>query len=219
MNDWITLYSEFGKLIRPIGIRKKFYKDQSVFSEMEPYSGFFEVTSGIFKLYSLNTNGREATLKIFFPGELIATPPMFQDEEESVYPANCQSLQEGELILYPRDKFLSILLQNPRALFLFSAVTVEYLTYFRQKIVENAFFSVRDKILTYLIESGGSQAYVSLPIAKQQLASLIGSTPESVSRAFRSLIEDGIIREREDSYIVIREAPALSARHFYEFKR
>ncbi|TGK05206.1 Crp/Fnr family transcriptional regulator [Leptospira langatensis] len=206
VDPWSEIRREFENEIRSIGIPKKFRKGELIFEEKKPYQGFFEIISGMFKVFSLNQDGKEAILKVFSPGELIASHPIFQSKEPCIYPGFCEALKDGELIYYPRKEFVSFLTENNRALFLFSSAVVEHLNYFRKKMMENLFLSVKDRIVTFLLESGADQGFVSLPVTKYQLASLIGTTPESVSRAFRSLIEDCLIEEKGSSYHVLRKS-------------
>ncbi len=199
-NHWQIIVEEFSPQICSIGIRRKFKKRDLIFRETEVYRGFFTVISGIYKVYCLNKDGREAILRICTPGEVIMAHPIFHTKENCMYPAFCEALQDGELFYYPKEDFTSFLLKNTRALFLFSALTVEHLNYFRKKMIENLFLSVKDRILGFLNELGAKEKFISLPITKQQLSSLLGTTPESVSRAFRLLLEESILEERGDFY-------------------
>lgn len=204
-DHWVEIQKEFPNELASIGIRKKIIKGEVVFGERDPYDGFFEILSGIFKVYSLSQDGKEAILKVFYPGELIASHPIFQPNEPCFYPAFCEALKDGELIYYPKREFTSFLFENTKALYLFSAVTIQHLNYFRKKLVENLHLSVKDRILNFLKECGASEEFIILPITKNQLASLIGTTPESVSRAFRSLLDECILEEKDSSYRIIKE--------------
>ncbi|WP_100706228.1 Crp/Fnr family transcriptional regulator [Leptospira hartskeerlii] len=203
-DHWAEIQREFPNELSSIGIPKRISKGQVVFGERDPYDGFFEIVSGIFKVYSLSHEGKEAILKVFYPGELIASHPIFQPQEPCFYPAFCEALKDGELLYYPKREFTSFLFDNTRALYLFSAVTIQHLNYFRKKLVENLHLSVKDRILNFLRECGASQEFITLPITKNQLASLIGTTPESVSRAFRSLLDESILEEKNSTYRIIR---------------
>lgn len=204
-DHWSEIQGEFANELSSIGIPKKILKGEVVFGEKDPYDGFFEIISGIFKVYSLSHDGKEAILKVFYPGELIASHPIFQPQEPCFYPAFCEALKDGELMYYPKREFTSFLFENTKALYLFSAVTIQHLNYFRKKLVENLHLSVKERILNFLKECGASQKSITLPITKNQLASLIGTTPESVSRAFRSLLDECILEEKNSNYRIIKE--------------
>ncbi|MBM9579732.1 Crp/Fnr family transcriptional regulator [Leptospira sp. 201903070] len=200
---WAEIQKKFRNELALLGIRKKYQKTDRVYSAKDPYLGFFEVVSGIFKVYSLNSEGKEMILKIFYPGEFIATQLLFQTEEPCFYPLFCEALNGGELIHFPKGEFKSFLLKNIEALFSFSALAIEHVSYFRSKVLENQLYSVKERILIFLTESGAAENFVSLPITKQQLASLLGTTPESISRAFRILLEESVVLECENAYKIV----------------
>lgn len=202
---WAEIRKEFSNELLSLGIPKKIAKNELVFLETDPYEGFFEVVTGIFKVYSLSPEGKEAILKVFYPGELIASYPVFQPTESNSYPAFCESLKEGELLFYPKKEFLNFLNGNTKAMFLFSSANIQHLVYFRKKMMDNLYLSVKDRIFSFLQECGAVEKHINLPITKNQLASLLGTTPESVSRAFRSLLEEGSIEEKDSCYKILHE--------------
>ncbi|AOP36267.1 Crp/Fnr family transcriptional regulator [Leptospira tipperaryensis] len=200
---WAEIQKKFQCDIDSLAIRKVYQKKDRVYSAKDPYLGFFEVITGIFKVYSLDLDGREIILKIFYPGEFIATQLIFQIEEPCVYPLFCETLNGGELNHFPKREFKSFLFKNVEALFLFSALSIEHVSYFRSKVLENQLYSVKERILIFLKESGATDEFISLPITKQQLASLLGTTPESISRAFRILLEESAIEECDNTYHIL----------------
>ena len=65
--------------------------------------------------------------------------------------------------------------------------------------------------LLYLLEEQGGQDSVELEISKGQLASLLGTIPETLSRIFSKMTEEGLI-EVEGRRITIKDAEALHYR-------
>jgi CRP/FNR family transcriptional regulator len=62
--------------------------------------------------------------------------------------------------------------------------------------------------LLYLSEEGGGGDSVDLSISKQQLASLLGTIPETLSRILARMAKDGFI-EMDGRHITIRDRPGL----------
>ena len=54
--------------------------------------------------------------------------------------------------------------------------------------------------MEYLIENGAQHSFIQLKINKNQLALLLNATPESISRAFKSLEEEQLIESNSDEY-------------------
>lgn len=53
--------------------------------------------------------------------------------------------------------------------------------------------------------------YVTLPLAKKDIASLLSTTPESLSRQLRKLTDTGVISQQEQGRITITDVTALTA--------
>ncbi|TGM58881.1 Crp/Fnr family transcriptional regulator [Leptospira adleri] len=204
---WTEIQKKFRNEIESLALRKVYQKTDRVYSAKDPYLGFYEVVSGIFKVYSLNPEGKEMILKIFYPGEFIATQLIFQTDEPCVYPLFCETLYGGELNHFPKKEFKSFLFKNIDALFHFSALAIEHVGYFRSKVLENQLYSVKERILIFLKESGATEGFILLPITKQQMASLLGTTPESISRSFRVLLEESVIEELDNGYRIPSHKP------------
>ncbi len=199
--NWITLENEYKTELQQLKLEKKYAKGELLFRMGERYQGFFLVKSGLFKVYILDTEGREAILHIFQKNDLIAAPPIF--EEEPNYPGFAEAISNGMIHFFPVVEFKKFLLQNAKASFLFASLAIKHVNFFRNKIFSLSFLSVKDRIILFLKEIGATNNPVSLPIPKQQLALLLGTTPESVSRAFTQLLRDGIIKEEYSMYRVL----------------
>jgi len=65
--------------------------------------------------------------------------------------------------------------------------------------------------LLYLSEEQKNRAQVHLDISKGQLASLLGTTPETLSRIFAKMTEEGLIKVR-GRVITLKNIPGLAER-------
>jgi CRP/FNR family transcriptional regulator len=70
-----------------------------------------------------------------------------------------------------------------------------FLRQFATQIEDLTFKDVPSRLARYLLDLGGDEkALVELPIAKSQLASNLGTVSETLSRTFRKLSDEAIIR-------------------------
>jgi CRP/FNR family transcriptional regulator len=70
-----------------------------------------------------------------------------------------------------------------------------FLRQFATQIEDLTFKDVPGRLARYLLDLGGDAcSSVELPIAKSQLASNLGTVSETLSRTFRKLSDDAIIR-------------------------
>jgi CRP/FNR family transcriptional regulator len=190
--------------IEQIQIQKKFKQDEIVFHENDHYTGFYLVRSGKFKVYNLNYEGKEAILHIFLTGTLIAAAPVFHDIE-TFYPATCQAIEGGSLSFFEAVEFRNLLKQSPDFSFQFSSLTMNLMRTLRDKTASLMLSDVRTRILDLFKEYGGMKDFIELPIPKNQIALLVGTTPETLSRTLKILEDENILIKKENKYKINME--------------
>jgi len=71
---------------------------------------------------------------------------------------------------------------------------------------------VESRIIDFLseyVEDEENHTYVTLPMSKKDLASYLGTTPETISRKFSSLEERGLIKQHTQKYVEIFDLDKL----------
>ena len=176
-----------------IVIDQTFEKGQSIFLEGEEAAGFYVVISGRVKVFKLSPDGREQILHIFSAGELFGEVPMFLGGD---FPANAETLEKSRIFFFPRTSFIELIMHHPSlALNMLAALSMllRQLTH----LVEN--LSLKEvpgrlaAYLLYLSEQSGNAMDVELDIPKGQLASLLGTIPETLSRILARMTSQGLI--------------------------
>ena len=168
-------------------------KGESVFQQGDEARGFYLVQSGRLKIFKLSASGREQILHIFESGDCVAEVPAFDGK---CFPASATALAPSELLFFPRQFFLALLEQNP-------ALTINLLRSFARHLrrfsglVDNlSLREVPGRLAAYLLQlsdQSENAQQVELPTNKGQLAALLGTLPETLSRVFYKLSHEGII--------------------------
>ncbi len=169
-------------------------KGESVFFEGEPAVGFYMMFEGKIKIFKTSFEGREQILHLYGPGEPFGEVPVFHGRP---YPANAMSLGKGKVLFFPRKEFIALVHDNPSIALNMLAMLSMRLRQFATQIEHLSLKEVPGRLashLTYLYEEQGSNEKVTLDIPKGQLASLLGTTPETLSRIFAKMSADGIIK-------------------------
>jgi CRP/FNR family transcriptional regulator len=177
-----------------IAVSKTFKRGESIFFEGDEASGFYMVTEGRVKIYKMSFEGKEQILHIFGPGEPFGEVPVFHDQP---FPANALALVKTELLFFPRKDFVSLVTDNPSLALNMLAMLSLRLRRFATQIENLSLKEVPGRLaahLIYLSEEQGSATQVTLDIPKGQLASLLGTIPETLSRIFAKMTEEGLIR-------------------------
>ena len=179
--------------VAKIAVEKKFGKNEAIFFEGDPGNGFYMVAEGKVKIFKMSFAGKEQILHIFGPGEPFGEVPVFHGQP---FPASAETLVKSTLIFFPREKFIALVHENPSLALNMLAVLSMRLRRFVTQIENLSLKEVPARIagyLLYLLEEQKSEDSVELEISKGQLASLLGTIPETLSRIFARMSDEGLI--------------------------
>lgn len=197
--------------INDIAVSKRYSKGESIFFEGEPGIGFFMVTRGKVKIFKTSFDGKEQILHIFGPGEPFGEVPVFHGNP---FPANAMALSDCETLFFPRTEFVGLITAHPSLALNMLAVLALRLRRFATQVENLSLKEVPGRLashLRYLMEEQQRQDQVVLDIPKGQLASLLGTSSETLSRIFNRMSEEGLIRV-EGKTIVILDSERLKER-------
>ena len=180
--------------IRQIAVEKQFNKGQTIFSEGDETKGFFVVVDGRVKIYKVSSEGKEQILHIIEAGQSFGEVTVFTGQQ---MPANAQSLTKSRLLLFPRSAFVGLVTANPSLALNLLAIMSKKLRQFAVQIENLSLKEIPARLASYLIylaEEQGSADAITLNVSKGQLASLLGTIPETLSRIFAKLSGQNLIR-------------------------
>lgn len=188
---------------------RSFRKGEAVFAEGEPGHGFFVVTEGRVKVYKLSAEGKEQILHIFGAGEPFGEVPVFTGRH---FPAHAMALESSAMLYFPRDAFIDLISSHPDIALNMMAVLSRRLHTFTDLIENLSLKEVPGRLAAFLLfqckPDTGSET-VRLDISKAQLASILGTIPETLSRIMARMAQDGLIELQGKREIVIVDRNSL----------
>jgi CRP/FNR family transcriptional regulator len=176
-----------------ICLDQRYRKGQELFSEGSKATGFYLAVSGKFKIYKLSPEGKEQILHIFGAGEVFGEVPAFTGGD---YPANAEAIEPGRALFFPRMSFLDLIGREPAIAVNLLGILSQRLRRFTSMIEDLSLKEVPGRLAAYLIylsERSGSIGHLDLDITKTQLAGLLGTIPETLSRILAKMAQQGII--------------------------
>ncbi|MDP2643869.1 MAG: Crp/Fnr family transcriptional regulator [Desulfobacterales bacterium] len=179
--------------IERISIPNTFNKGETVFSEGEPCKGFYIIVDGQVKIYKVSLEGKEHILHILGPGEPFGEVPAFTGQP---FPASAELIVKSQLLFFPRPAFVELISRSPFLALNMLAVLSKRLFQFTLQIESLSLKDVPGRLAAYLIYLRAEQEKkdaVTLTISKGQLASLLGTIPETLSRIFAKMTELNLI--------------------------
>ena len=180
-----------------------------IFSEGDPANGFYIVETGKVKIFKLSFDGKEQILHIYGPGNPFGEVPVFEGKN---FPAYATAIQKSRLIFLERDRFVQVLSQTPSLAMSMLGALSGKLREFTVQIENLSLKEVPARLASYILTLSAEQKNeekVRLPLSKNQLANLIGTTPETLSRMLKKLSDEGYISVQARD-ISILDAEGLS---------
>ncbi|MDT9176252.1 MAG: Crp/Fnr family transcriptional regulator [Limnospira sp. PMC 1291.21] len=208
LNNWLSQTLLFSGLseseVMPftqIAKIQNFAKSEMVFNQGNPAIGFFIVKMGKVKVFKVSANGKEQIVHIFQLGDYFAEVPALDGQP---FPNSAAALEPTELVFFPRELFLKVLHQSPTVSVNLLTSLCQHLRELTSLIDSLSFQDVPQRLAAYLlnlsnrdfqqINSGReTDRLVTLDINKGELASLLGTIPATLSRAFAKLSQKGLI--------------------------
>lgn len=185
-----------------------FHRGQIVFSEGDDGTGFYVLVSGRVKIFKLSPEGKEQILHIFGPGDPFGEVAVFSGQH---FPANAEVMEESRIFFFPRDSFASLIKKNPSLALNMLAILSKRLRRFANLIDDLSLKEVPGRLAAHLLylsgQTKGSEE-LELTITKSQLASLLGTIPETLSRILGKMSKQGLI-ESDGRRIKILDREAL----------
>jgi len=191
-----------------ISLEKNFGKGELIFSEGDEGSGFYVILAGTVKVFKLSPDGKEHILHIFTSGQTFGEVPVFAGEN---FPANAEALHDTRTLFFRRSAFVALLEKNPALSLKLLADLSLKLRQFTVQIENLSLKEIPARLATYLLylaEEQNRSDQVTLAISKGQLASLLGTIPETLSRIFAKLSSQELIQV-EGRKIVLMDAAGL----------
>jgi CRP/FNR family transcriptional regulator len=180
--------------IRRIAVDKFYAKGKTVFLEGDQGNGFYVVADGRVKIFKVSLDGKEQILHIYGPGQPFGEVPVFSGKK---FPASAQALLKSHLLFFPRDAFVNLISNNPSLSLNMLAMMSMRLRQFTVQVENLSLKEVPGRLASYLMvlaEEQNAESRVSLPVSKSQLASLLGTIPETLSRILSRMNGQGLIR-------------------------
>ena len=192
-----------------IVVDKLYRRGQTIFSEGDDGDGFYVVASGRVKVFKLSHEGKEQILHILGAGEPFGEVPVFAGEH---FPAHAEAMEEARVFFLPRTAFVELIKKNPSLALNMLAMLSRRLRRFSALIEDLSLKEVPGRLsayLLYLSEAKNKSDNLTLDISKAQLASLLGTIPETLSRILARMSAEELIQSDGQRSIKILDREGL----------
>jgi len=181
-----------------------------VFEEGDPSDQFVVVVSGRVKVFKRGPAGHDVILEIFGPGGPLGAVAAY---ESRPYPASAEAIEPATCLLIPRPAFFALLEQHPSLVRgLLSSLShrlVELTTRLTELTggrVESRFARMFLKLADQMGVPQAGGTFIPLPLARQELADLTGTTIETAIRIMSRWGKDAVLRTEKEGFLLLDRA-------------
>lgn len=198
----IPLFSELSieqlRKISTFSKIKKFSKNELIFNEDDLYVGFYILLKGTVKVYKISSKGKESVVHIIKPLTAFADIPLFGGGN---YPVSAEALEDSLALLIPKEQFLELIHTEPEISLKMLAGFAKRLKSLINQLEDISSKEVPNRLAKYILKeikiSGTEdlpEPFIRLSVPKSTIASYIGTITETLSRTFKKLQDEKIIR-------------------------
>jgi len=164
---------------------------QILFMEDDPCTGFYVLIEGAIQLTRVSgTPGAHPTLAVILPIQSFAEAAMFGGE---AFPATATAIKPSRVQHFPKQPFLAAMAQEPDLALAIIHAQAVWLRKLTQKVESLSSSDSHERLRRWLSEQLPVNLFHKLPMTKKALAASLGMTPETLSRALRSMQEEDLI--------------------------
>lgn len=168
----------------------------------------FIVHTGRVKVYRLSKTGKEQLVRILLPGDFSGELALFS---EAQHDSNAEVTETSHICTISRSDVSQLLLQYPTISLHVLKEISKRLNMSESQTTAIATESINTRIAQYLadlVEKENAYTF-SLPISRKDLASYLGTTPETLSRRFSEFEAAGWIEQTGQRQITVLNLDAL----------
>jgi CRP/FNR family transcriptional regulator, cyclic AMP receptor protein len=207
-----TLFRELNDFeitkISDISIAREWKKQSHVFLQGDPLENVYFIYDGKIKIYKSDINGKEQIVAIAKKGEMFPHVGFFRKGD---YPAYAEVLEPSTLIAVPISKFETVLIENPELCIKVFKVLGEKIVDLQNRLEEQILNNTYEQIIKLLIrlaqkhgkEQEDGTIVLKSEFTNKDLANMIGTTRETISRTLTKMKKDELIEVDDEGNMIV----------------
>lgn len=192
-----------------VAVQRKYDAGQMVFLEGEPCAGLCIVQQGWLKAVKISPAGREQVLRVIGPGEVCNEISVFAGTPN---PATVMALEAATVWTIRQETILSLMDESPSLARTITQNLAARVLNLLALVEDLSLRTVEERLARLLLQRADEGTLHRRRWATQtEMAARIGTVPDVLNRALRSLVEEGLIRVKRHQ-IQILDPQGLEAK-------
>ncbi|HVY74542.1 MAG TPA: response regulator [Puia sp.] len=159
----------------------------------------YYVKSGKIKASRLHEDGKDYITNLYVSGDFIGYLPLLEDGN---YKDTATVLEDAELVLIPREEFLSLVYNDERVATRFIKLVAQNLQEKEERLLNLAYSSLRKRVAKALVDihakfTRDGVSGEALDISREDLAHYVGTATESLIRTLSDFKSEKLLEIRD----------------------
>ncbi|MFS0946940.1 Crp/Fnr family transcriptional regulator [Enterococcus casseliflavus] len=190
---------------------KHYQKGEFLFRSQEKEDTLYIINRGKIRIYRLADSGKEQLVRILNPGDFTGEWTLFNPD--AVHEEYAEATRDTVVCMIQQKDVQDFLEQYPAISLKLLAEMSKRLESSERQTTQVALESVITRLVLFLAENVepemGNSPTITLPMEKKDIASYLGTTPETISRKFGELEDEGLIQQLSGKRIKIQDLDDL----------
>jgi CRP-like cAMP-binding protein len=195
--EWCTLPSSDLHELDRRKVCHTYKPKQEIFQQGHPCNGLYCIQSGTVAIRKTDANGNSVLVRLANDGQALGYRSFFSGGK---YSASAEALTACKICFLDQECVHALLKRNPTLALAFLKRMAEDLREAEDSILRTTVLSVRVRLAHLLLtlkESFGSVSEdgtwtLRLPLARQDIAAMLGTRPETLARTIRDLRDENV---------------------------
>lgn len=187
---------------------KKWSQGEMIFMQDEPITDVYFIKSGAIKVYRTDYNGKEQIVNVLNKNDMFPHQGLFR---KGNYPAHTEVAEHGTtLIRIPIESFEIFLINHPEICIKMFRVLGDIIVDLQDRLEQKMLYNVTDQIIMLLLRladkygiESGRKMKLSMVFTNRELANMIGSSRETVSRTLSQLKKKELVNQDAAGHIIV----------------
>ena len=183
--------STISELLKP----RHYHIDETIYHEGDVIEMLGIIHHGSVKLRKINEDGRERILSILYPGDYFGESSLLTSKTSQY---DIVALEDSTVCTIELNPFRSILKQDETMMVSMMESLIQRIASRDNLVMAESLVPAKDRVYKSLQHYANDEGRIFLPLSKKDLAGSLGITPETMSRAIKSLVDDEKIEKNNN---------------------
>lgn len=179
-----------------------------IFMQDEPLINVYFIHGGKVKIYKTDFHGKEQIVNVLQTGDMFPHQGFFRQDN---YPAHAEALEDANLIYIPINSFENFLITHPEICVKLFRVLGDIIVDLQNRLEEKILHNTYEQIIMLLLrlaknygnKISENRTQITAQFTNRELANMIGSSRETVSRTLTQLRNQEFINTDKAGFLVL----------------